>query len=101
VPSADSTTPIVLSVPEERALALALLQLSSVVEATAEALAPHKLCGYLFELAQTFTAFYEHCPVVRAETEELRRSRLILCDLTARVLSVGLGLLGIETVEQM
>jgi arginyl-tRNA synthetase len=100
-PSASEVPVIDLARPEERALALALLRLSSVVEGTADALAPHKLCGYLFDLAQDFTAFYEHCPVVRAETEELRRSRLVLCELTARVLSVGLGLLGIETVEQM
>ena len=61
---------------------------------------PHKLAIYLFDLAQDFTAFYEHCPVMRAE-EPLRASRLALCDLTARTLQHGLGLLGIEAPESM
>jgi arginyl-tRNA synthetase len=90
-----------LTEPQERALALALLQFDGTVRATADTLQPHRMCGYLFELAQSFTAFYESCPVVRAESEDLRQSRLVLCELTARVLNTGLGLLGIETVDQM
>jgi arginyl-tRNA synthetase len=93
--------PISLAEPEERALALMLLQFDGAVRATAAGLAPHRLTGYLFELAQAFTAFFEACPVLRAPSDELRGSRLALCEITARVLSLGLGLLGIETVEQM
>ena len=84
----------------ERALALALLGFGSAVEATAETYSPSKLCGYLFELATTFTGFYEACRV-STDDEELRTSRLGLCDLTARVLELGLSLLGMEAPEQM
>jgi arginyl-tRNA synthetase len=55
----------------------------------------------LYDLASEFSAFYEHCPVLRADTDEQRASRLALCDFTARVMSQGLALLGIETPEQM
>jgi arginyl-tRNA synthetase len=92
---------VLLGTGEERSLALALLQFDGVVQATADTLAPHRLCTYLFDLAQRFTAFYEKCPVVRAESADLRRSRLVLCEVTARVLARGLDLLGIETVDQM
>jgi arginyl-tRNA synthetase len=97
----DDADAVVLDWPEERALALALLQFDGVVATTAETLQPHRLCTYLFELAQRFTALYESRPVLRAETADARRSRLVLCEVTARVLNRGLGLLGIETVEQM
>jgi arginyl-tRNA synthetase len=71
------------------------------VHQVADTLEPHRLCNYLFEVAQSYTSFFEACPVLRAETPELRRSRLVLCELTARTLQRGLGLLGIGTVEQM
>jgi arginyl-tRNA synthetase len=87
--------------PQERALALKLLSFDGAVTETAERYVPHRLCNYLFELAQEFTAFYEACPVLRAETKELRDSRLALADLTARVLAKGLDLLGIEAPERM
>jgi len=87
--------------PAERALALQLLSLGSAVESVAETLQPHRLCTYLFDTAQAFTAFYEHCPVLRADTPEQRTNRLALCQLTARVLRLGLDLLGIESPERM
>ena len=93
--------PVAVMAPEERALALQLLSLDGVVQATADALQPHRLCTYLFELAGAFTSFYEHCPVLRADMAEQRASRLQLCSLTARVLHHGLDLLGIETPERM
>jgi len=71
------------------------------VQSTAELSAPHRLCTYLFGLASTFTTFYERCSVLGADTEEQRRSRLVLCDMTARVLRSGLGLLGIESPDRM
>lgn len=87
--------------PAERALALQVLSLPAVVESVADTLQPHRLCTYLFETAQAFTAFYEQCPVLRADTEEQRANRLGLCHLTARVLALGLGLLGIDAPERM
>ncbi len=85
---------------QERALALQLLRFAAAVEATAETLSPSKLCSYLFDLATTFTGFYEACRVL-VEDDAVRASRLGLCDLTARVLEQGLSLLGIEAPEQM
>jgi len=87
--------------PAERALALALLRLDGAVRATAVDLAPHKLCGHLFDLAQAFTSFYDACPVLAAPDETTRRSRLALCRLTVDALALGLGLLGIRTPERM
>jgi arginyl-tRNA synthetase len=87
--------------PQERALALALLQFDAVVHETLDKFSPHKLCTYLFDLAQTFTAFYEACPVLKDGFEATRESRLALCDLTARVLQQGLALLGIDAPERM
>jgi arginyl-tRNA synthetase len=63
-------------------------------------LQPHRLCGHLYELATAFTGFYEKCPVLKAEAPA-RQSRLALSALTARVLALGLGLLGIGAPEQM
>jgi arginyl-tRNA synthetase len=86
---------------QERALALQLLQFDAVVHETLDKFSPHKLCTYLFELAQTFTSFYEACPVLKDGFETTRESRLALCDLTARVLHRGLALLGIDAPERM
>ncbi|MEH0842912.1 arginine--tRNA ligase [Micromonospora sp. CPCC 205711] len=91
---------IVLAEPAERALAVELLGFAAVVAETERTLAFHHLAGYLHRLAVTFSAFYERCPVLRA-TGELRESRLLLADLTARTLRQGLHLLGIRTVERM
>lgn len=90
-----------LNAPEELALARHLLNFGLALEAVADDLRPNYLCNYLFELAGKFTSFYENCPVLKAEDEATRQSRLVLCDLTARVLKLGLETLGIETVEQM
>ena len=91
-----------LAEPLERALAKALLGLDAAVHDTADKLGPHRLCTYLFDLAQTFTSFYEACPVLKpGVSPDVRRSRLALSELTARVLATGLGLLGIESPERM
>jgi arginyl-tRNA synthetase len=89
-----------LGEPSERALALQLLGFAGAVEAAAESYSPSKLCTYLFELATSFTTFYEACRVL-VDDESVRASRLGLCDLTARVLELGLSLLGMEAPEQM
>jgi arginyl-tRNA synthetase len=93
-------TPVLLGEPQERALALQLLRFGEAVSGTSESLSPSKLCAYLFDVATTFTAFYEACRVL-VEDDEVRTSRLALCDLTARALQLGLSLLGMEAPEQM
>jgi arginyl-tRNA synthetase len=91
---------VTLPTPQERDLALGLLAYPTALGDALASYSPHKLCTYLFSLSQLFTAFYEHCPVLNGP-EDLRGSRLVICDLTARTLSHGLGLLGIDTPEQM
>lgn len=91
----------VIGEPQERALALQLLQFDSAVHDTLDKFSPHRLCTYLFDLAQAFTAFYEACPVLKEGHEATRDSRLALCDLTARTLEQGLALLGIDAPERM
>jgi arginyl-tRNA synthetase len=98
--SVRNSTPNLVE-PQERELAIKLLAFNAAVIDTIDKYSPHRLCTYIYELATTFTAFYEHCPVLKAEDENIRQSRLALCDLTARVLNQGLALLGIETPEQM
>ncbi len=98
-PPAAGALPL-LGEPPERALALQLLRFAEAVEATAETCSPSKLCAYLFDLATIFTTFYEACRVL-VDDDEVRTSRLGLCDLTARVLEQGLSLLGMEAPEQM
>ena len=94
------TSNIQLTAAEEIGLAKHLLNFGLTLEAVAEEFRPNFLCNFLFELAGKFTAFYEICPVLKAD-DATRASRLALCDLTARVLKQGLEVLGIETVEQM
>jgi arginyl-tRNA synthetase len=92
---------VVVTEEAERALALALLGFGGVVAQVGRTYEPHRLCAYLFDLAQTFTTFYEQCPVLRADDERVRASRLALCSVTLDVLVRGLGLLGITAPEQM
>ena len=85
----------------ERALAMRVLQFDSALWDSLDRYSPHRLCTYLFELATNFSSFYEQCPVLKADSETQRDSRLMLCDLTARVMQTGLGVLGIDAPEQM
>ncbi len=91
---------IILEREEEFQLAKQLIHFGLVLEKVIEECRPNHLCSYLYELAGCFARFYEHCPVLKAEPAE-KRSRLAICDLTAKVLCQGLNLLGINTVEQM
>jgi arginyl-tRNA synthetase len=93
-------TELNVSAPEEITLAKHLLNFGLTLEAVAGEYRPNYLCTYLYELAGHFARFYENCPVLKAAESE-RASRLVLCDLTARVLKEGLNVLGIETTEQM
>jgi arginyl-tRNA synthetase len=92
--------PFVLADPAERHLALGLLALPEALASAMETSHPHRLCTYLFDLAQRFTAFYEACPVLAAPGAS-RDERLALCDLSARTLALGLSLLGIDAPERM
>src|SRR5579875_1097527 len=92
---------VILQTPEERALALQLLRFHEALTAAATEYKPNLITGYLWDLAKTYSGFFQNCPVLKAETAPLRQSRLLLCDLTARVIQRGLDLLGIRTVERM
>ena len=92
--------PDVTPEPAERALVLALDAYGTTLAEVNETLEPHRLCGYLYDLARTFTSFYDACPVLNAD-EPVRGNRIALCQLTARTLSHGLGLLGITAPERM
>ena len=87
--------------PAERALALELLKFGEAIDLSLRDYRPNVLTSYLFELSNRYSVFFEQCPVLKAENDEVRTGRLLLCDLTARTLQKGLELLGIETVERM
>ncbi len=96
-----SSARITIGTAEERALALALLELGDTVAGVADTLQPHRLCTYLFDLATVTTSFLERCPVLKADDEATRASRLALCEISSKVLATGLGLLGIDAPEVM
>jgi arginyl-tRNA synthetase len=87
--------------PAERALAMVLLRFGEALEAAAAEYKPNLITAYLWDLAKTYSGFYQNCSVLNAGTPELRRSRLLLCDLTARTIQQSLHLLGIRTIERM
>jgi arginyl-tRNA synthetase len=87
--------------PTERRLALQLLRFPESIDLALEDCRPNYVTQFLFATADCFTKFYEECPVLKEPDPELRASRLLLCDLTARLLQKGLGLLGIRTSDQM
>lgn len=91
---------VLLQEDEELVLAKHLLQLSEVLKNIEQDLLPNRLCEYLYELSKKFNKFYEECDVLKAE-ESQKSSRLILCDITARTLKLGLSLLGIQVLERM
>jgi arginyl-tRNA synthetase len=91
----------ILGTPEERALALQLVRFPEALDAAAAEYKPSAITAYLWDLAKSYSGFFQNCPVLRAEMPELRQSRLLLCDVTARVIERGLDLLGIHTLERM
>lgn len=93
--------PLHLTDEKERTLAIKLLQFEEAISVVAKEGTPHVLCAYLYELAGTFSSFYEHCSILNAENEDTKLSRLKLALLTAKTLKQGLTLLGIKTVEKM
>ncbi|MER3434373.1 MAG: arginine--tRNA ligase [Leptolyngbya sp. ERB_1_1] len=98
-----SNVQMVLEHETELTLTKHLLQFSAVLSEVEQDLFPNRLCDYLFQLSQKFNVFYDRdhgVPVLQAE-EPNRTSRLVLCDLTARTLKLGLSLLGIQVLERM
>ncbi|MDJ0732101.1 MAG: arginine--tRNA ligase [Crocosphaera sp.] len=92
--------PIILEDKTEVELGKYLLQVSEIIKEVEKTLLPNRLCDYLYELSKKFNRFYENCPVLKSE-EPLKTSRLLLCNLTARTLKLGLSLLGISVLERM
>ena len=99
--SALAAAPVVITEEREAQLAARLLQFEETLTVVAREGTPHVMCSYLYDLAGLFSGFYEHCPILSAESEETRNSRLKLALLTAKSLKLGLDTLGIETVERM
>jgi arginyl-tRNA synthetase len=99
--AADLGGPFHVAAPAERALALELIGFGAAVGNVEATLEPHHLSTYLYGLASSYSSFFVSCPVLKADTEEARRSRLALCDLTAKTLARGLRLLGIEAPDRM
>jgi len=97
----EANSPVLLSTPEERALALQLLKFSEAVDEILVDYRPHVLTAWLLETAGRLSRFYNECPIAKAENPALQRSRLVLCDLVARGMRTGLSLLGIETADVM
>lgn len=95
----QTSPPLVFEHPLERTLALQLIQFGFAVDGVLQEYRPHQMCSWLLNTASTFSSFYADCQVKNAASDELRRSRLVLCELTARALSTGLELLGIETSD--
>jgi len=85
----------------EKSLSKSIIRFSESIDETINSYSPHRLAVYLHHLAQDFASFYENCPVLDSNDEVKMNSRLALCNLTARTLKIGLGLLGIETPENM
>jgi arginyl-tRNA synthetase len=97
----QATGPLNLQAPQEVELAGKLAQFGEVLNGVADKGTPHTLCTYLYDLAGLFSSFYEHCPILAAEDQPTRQSRLCLAALTGRTLKQGLELLGLETLERM
>ncbi|WP_434640126.1 arginine--tRNA ligase [Klebsiella sp. I138] len=96
-----AAAPVIITEAREAQLAARLLQFEETLTVVAREGTPHVMCAYLYDLAGLFSGFYEHCPILTAESEAARNSRLKLAQLTARTLKQGLDTLGIETVERM
>ncbi|EBG5223312.1 TPA: arginine--tRNA ligase [Salmonella enterica] len=96
-----ASAPVIISEDREAQLAARLLQFEETLTVVAREGSPHVMCAYLYDVAGLFSGFYEHCPILSAENDAVRNSRLKLAQLTAKTLKLGLDTLGIETVERM
>lgn len=101
VDQTNLSLPLVLTDEREKALAIRLLQFEETITQVARDGTPHVMCAYLYDVAGLFSGFYEHCPILTAESDAQRQSRLKLALLTQKTLKTGLETLGIQTVERM
>ncbi|MEY4392880.1 MAG: Arginine--tRNA ligase [Planctomycetota bacterium] len=92
---------VLLETPEERSLAIQLFRFEEALRLSVQDFRPNQITAYLWDLAKAYSVFFQKCPVLKATSNELKLSRLTLCDLTARVLKQGLHLLGIQVLEKM
>ena len=92
---------IIIETEEELNLARCIMNFSEAVDNASSTLQPHKLCNHIHSTSSAFASFYEACPILKTENEVTMKSRLALCDLTARSISIGLGMLGIQSPEKM
>ena len=97
----DSNAKIELNAATERNLALQLLRFHESLEDVLVDYRPNLLANYLYQLAKAYAQFFDECPVLKAENEDVKNSRLLLCDIVGRTMKQGLNLLGIQTVDRM
>ena len=98
----DNNAVINIVEPQEKALALKLLQLEDTIDAVISECTPNLLCNYLYELASLYMSFYEACPILKEGiSDEVKASRLALCQVIANTLKQGLDILGIEVMDRM
>jgi len=101
IKSEDANAPVIIATVEERELVFKIMDLPQVVKIVANDLRPHVLCNYIYELATAFSSFYDKCPVLNCDNDELKQSRLALCNITKQVLATSLDLLGIAAPQEM
>ena len=101
IPHLPSPIPQVLTHPSEIGIVKQLAKLPAAVREAGDRYAPFVIAEWLYDMARAVSAFYRDCPVLRAETPELRAARLRLVAGTAQALANGLGLLGIRAPERM
>jgi arginyl-tRNA synthetase len=100
--SLSNTANISIIEPQEKALALKLLQLEDTIDALISECTPNLLCNYLYELASLYMSFYEACPILKdGISDDVKTSRLALCQVVANTLKQGLDILGIEVMDRM
>ena len=92
---------IIIQTEEEENLARCIVNFSEAVDNASSTFHPHKLCTHIHSTSSAFASFYEACPILKSDDHTILKSRLALCDLTARTISTGLGLLGIQSPEEM
>jgi len=97
----NASIPVLLDTAEERGLALQLFRFEEAITLALVDYKPSLITSYLWDVAKAYSVFFQNCPVLKAPNEGIRQSRLLLCDLTARVLKQGLELLGISVLEKM
>ena len=92
---------IIIQTEEEENLVRCIVKFSEAVDNASSTFHPHKLCTHIHSTSSAFASFYEACPILKSDDHTILKSRLALCDLTARTISTGLGLLGIQSPEEM